>query len=156
MATERRPPITAIDSSVIVAGVLSWHEQHQRASAALVALLKRTGKIVVPLHSLVEAYAVITRLPPPHRLSPENALAILQEPFRSRSVSVGLDGEEGWDLIGELARLSIAGGTSYDGLIMACARKGGAQRILTFNSRHFERLGVEGIEIVVPGETEEA
>lgn len=152
----KRPPIAALDASVIVAGLLSWHEQHQVASAALVALLRRPDKIVVPLQSLVEAYAVITRLPPPHRLSPENALAILEGSLRSRSTVAGLDGEEGWDLIEELGHQSIAGGTSYDGLIMACARKAGAQRILTFNRKHFERLGIEEIEILVPGEAEEA
>jgi len=31
-----------------------------------------------------------------------------------------------------------------------CARKGGAQRLLTFNRSHFERLETEGIEIVTP------
>jgi hypothetical protein len=43
------------------------------ASAELVALLQRPGKVLLPLHSLVEAYAVMTRLPPPHRLSPKRA-----------------------------------------------------------------------------------
>lgn len=41
---------------------------------------------------------------------------------------------------------------SYDGLILACAMKGGAQRLLTFNRAHFERIRNEGIEIVVPGQ----
>lgn len=45
---------------------------------------------------------------------------------------------------------SITGGTSYDSLILASARKGGAQRILTFNRSHFERIATEDIEIVVP------
>jgi predicted nucleic acid-binding protein len=155
VANKQRPPIAALDASVIVAGLLSWHEYHQAASAELVPLLKRPEKIVVPLHSLVEAYAVLTRLPPPHRLSPENSLALLEGSFRGCSTIVGLHGEEGWDLIEELGRQSIAGGTSYDGLIVACARKGDAQRILTFNRKHFERLGSEGINIVVPGGTEE-
>ncbi len=93
----------------------------------------------------------MTRLPPPHRLRPENALEILEGSFRSHSILVGLDGEEGWNLVEGLRLQSIAGGTSYDGLIVACARKGGAQRILTFNRGHFERLGIQGIEIVVPG-----
>lgn len=144
-------PLAALDASVIVAGLLSWHEQHEVATAELVALLERPRKIVLPVHSLVEAYAVMTRLPPPHRLGPEDALDLLEGSLRSRSILVGLDGEEGWDLIGELGRHSVAGGTSYDGLIVACARKGGAKRILTFNRKHFERLAVEGIEIVVPG-----
>ena len=41
---------------------------------------------------------------------------------------------------------------SYDALILACAKKGGARRLLTFNRAHFERIRVEGIEILVPGQ----
>jgi predicted nucleic acid-binding protein len=148
------PSIVALDTSVIVAGLLSWHAQHEEAAAELIALLSGPDKIVVPLHSLVEAYAVMTRLPPPNRLSPDNALALLEGSFRNSSTLIGLDGDEGWNLLSELSRQSIAGGTSYDALILACARKGGAQRLLTFNRRHFERLESSEIDIVSPGQQE--
>lgn len=151
MANKASFPPAALDASIIVPGLLSWHAQHETASATLVALLQRPGKILLPLHSLVEAYAVMTRLPPPHRLSPKDALAMLEETFGKRSVLVGLDGEEGWELIRELGQRSIAGGTTYDGLIVASARKGGARRLITFNSRHFERLESEELAIEVPG-----
>ena len=151
MANKAPLPLVALDASVIVPGLLSWHAQHEAASAKLVALLQRSVKVLLPLHSLVEAYAVMTRLPPPHRLSPKDALAILEGSFGKRSILVGLDGEEGWDLIRDLGQRSIAGGTTYDGLIAACARKGGARRLLTFNRRHFERLDSEELEIEVPG-----
>lgn len=150
METSGTPPTVALDTSVIVSGLLSWHEHHEAASAELIGLLERPDKIVLPLQSLLEAYAVMTRLPPPHRLSPKHALELLEGSFRGNSTLVGLDGEEGWELIKELDQQTIAGGTSYDGLVIACARKGGAQRILTFNRRHFERLESGGIEIVVP------
>ena len=151
MANKAIPPGVALDASVIVPGLLSWHAQHGTASAELIALLQGPSKVLLPLHSLVEAYAVMTRLPPPHRLSPKDALAILEGSFGKRSILVGLDGEEGWDLIRELGERSIAGGTTYDGLIAACARKGGARRLLTFNRRHFERLESEELEILSPG-----
>ena len=151
MANKASLPPAALDASVIVPGLLSWHAQHEAAAAALVALLQGPGKVLLPLHSLVESYAVMTRLPPPHRLSPKDALAMLEETFVKRSVLLGLDGEEGWDLIRELGQRSIAGGTTYDGLILACARKGGARRLLTFNRKHFERLESEELQIEVPG-----
>jgi predicted nucleic acid-binding protein len=145
------PAVTALDTSVIVSGLLSWHERHEVASTALVQLLESEGVVVLPVHALVEAYAVMTRLPPPHRLSAKDAVAILDGSFRHRSILVGIEGDEGWDLIVDLSQRSIAGGTSYDGLILTCARKGGAQRLLTFNSAHFGQIGIEGIEIVIPG-----
>jgi len=150
MKRERVPPATALDTSVLIAGLLSWHEHHEPASAQLAELLASAADIVLPVHALVEAYAVLTRLPPPHRLSARDAFEILDGSFRNRAILVGLERDEGWDLIESLRDRSIAGGTSYDGLILACARKGGARRILTFNRAHFERLGT-GIEIVVPG-----
>jgi predicted nucleic acid-binding protein len=142
---------TALDTNVVIAGLLSWHEHHEAAAAELVALLESTIEIVLPLHALVEAYSVMTRLPPPHRLSSQDALEILEGSFRHHVTLVGLDGEEGWTLIEDIGRLSISGGTAYDGLILACARKGGARRLLTFNRAHFVRMAAEEIEIVVPG-----
>jgi Predicted nucleic acid-binding protein, contains PIN domain len=145
-------PATALDTSVIISGVLSWHEHHQAASAALLNLLESRSEIVLPLHTLVESYSVMTRLPPPHRVSSRDAVDILEGSFRDRSTLIGLAGNEGWDLIKNLDHSSITGGMSYDGLILACAMKGGAQRLLTFNRAHFERIRNKGIEIVVPGQ----
>lgn len=148
--SDRIASVTAIDTSVIVPGLLFWHERHEAASAALVQLLESGNEVVLPLHSLVEAYAVMTRLPPPHRLSAKDALDLLDGSFRNRSNLIGLEGDEGWDLLQNLSHRNLVGGTSYDSLILAAARKGGAQRILTFNRSHFERIATEGIEIVVP------
>lgn len=151
MGRSRTPPVTALDTSVLVAGLLSWHKHHEAASAALSDLLESQAAVVLPVHSLVEAYAVMTRLPPPNRLSAKEAFEILQRTLRSRFTLVGLEGDETWGLIGDLSRRPIMGGTTYDALILACARKGGARRILTFNRAHFERIVTDDFEVVVPG-----
>jgi len=151
VGSEKAEGATALDASVIVAGLLSSHEHHGPAAAELAALLAGPGGVILPLQALVEAYSVMTRLPSPHRLSVKDALTILERSLRQRTTIVGLDGEEAWELIEDLSQRQIAGATSYDGLIAACARKGGAQRILTFNRAHFERLAGTGLEIVVPG-----
>lgn len=142
---------TALDTSVIISGLLSWHVDHEAASAALTRLFENGEEVILPLHSLIEAYAVMTRLPPPHRLSAKEALDILEGSFRSRSNLVGFAAQEGWGFLRELGRRNLVGGTTYDSLILASARQGGAQRLLTFNRAHFERIGTEEIEIVVPG-----
>jgi len=143
----------ALDTNVIVAGLLSWHEHYEVAAVQLIELLESKVEIVLPLPALVEAYSVMTRLPPPRRLASKDAIEILKGSFRHRVALVGLDGNEGWDLIEDLGQRSITGGTAYDGLILACARKGGARRLLTFNRSHFERIATDEIEIVVPGST---
>lgn len=151
MAIDSPRIATALDTNVIVAGLLPWHEHYELASVELIGLLENRIEIVLPLPVLVEAYSVMTRLPPPRRLASKDAIEILKRSFRQRVTLVGLDGNEGWDLIEDIGRRSITGGTAYDGLILACARKGGARRLLTFNRSHFERIATEEIEIVVPG-----
>jgi predicted nucleic acid-binding protein len=150
MASDPLHPATALDTNVVIAGLLSWHEHHEAAVAQLIALLESRSAIILPLQALVEAYSVMTRLPPPHRLSSQDAVEALEGSLRGRVTLVGLDGDEGWGLIADLGRRSIAGGTAHDGLILACARKGGARRLLTFNRSHFERIATEEVEIVVP------
>jgi predicted nucleic acid-binding protein len=145
---DRLSPI-ALDTSTIVAGLLAWHEHHEQALQALEDAFAGERKVVLPLPSLLEAYSVMTRLPAPHRLSPGDALALLEDSPLRRSSLVGLPESEGWTFAQTLVSRRIAGGRTYDALIMACARRGGASQILTLNRRHFEGLDPE-VEVVVP------
>jgi predicted nucleic acid-binding protein len=91
----------------------------------------------------------MTRLPSPHRLSPTDAVALLRETFAGVN-TVALEAGEAWQLLDDLETNQIAGGRSYDGHILACARKAGATRLLTFNERDFLALGDSTIEVVRP------
>jgi predicted nucleic acid-binding protein len=141
--------IEAVDTSVIVAALLGWHEEHEIARKALERGLT-AERIVLPAPALIEAYAVMTRLPAPHRLSPVDAAALLRDTFAGVP-TIALDGGEVWKLIWDLEATRIAGGRSYDGHILACARKAGARKLLTLNDRDFRALGDSEIEIARPG-----
>ncbi|MEZ0367185.1 type II toxin-antitoxin system VapC family toxin [Mycobacterium sp. pUA109] len=70
-------------------------------------------------HAAVELLSVLTRLPPPHRLSPIAALRLEQTNFpESRFLSA----PETEGLLRELAEAGLAGGALYDGLVGAAAR----------------------------------
>jgi predicted nucleic acid-binding protein len=143
--------ITALDSSIILAGLLAWHEAHDRAFRALVqARANEDAALVVPAPALVEAYAVMTRLPAPHRLAPADAIALLSGSFEGRSTVVSLSGTETWRFLHAAADHEIAGGRGYDALILQCARKARATTLLTLDRRDFSRLDPGGIRIVVP------
>ena len=64
---------------------------------------------------------------------------------------MGLTEKETWRFVRETASRGVAGGSTYDALILACARKAGARRVLTLDRRDFERLETGEVEIVVPG-----
>lgn len=145
------PPRSAValDTNVVVAALLVWHEHHERAFRALDELIGRRRRVLLPLPVLLEAYSVMTRLPAQHRLDASDALALLEGSLLDTCDLVALDASEGWGLLRWLRDSSVQGGRAYDGHILACARKGGATEILTFNGRDFAALDAD-IEIREP------
>lgn len=141
---------TALDTSVIVPALLSWHEHHPAALPVVRDALAGEGGVILPVPALVEAYAVITRLPPPWRLRATDAHRLLVETFRGKARVVGLDGDEAWELLDDALANAVSGGASYDAHIAACAKKAGAGRLATFNRRHFERLELGDVDLLVP------
>ena len=105
--------------------------------------------MIVAAHALIESYAVLTRLPAPHRLSPADTLELLEANFLGTSKIVALDGASYRALLRRAPEEGIAGGRTYDAVIAACAEKARATALLTFNDSHFRPLESE-VEIVVP------
>ena len=54
--------VLALDSSVIIAALQSWHVQHSAARASLDAALGSDDEILVPSRVLVECFSVMTRM----------------------------------------------------------------------------------------------
>jgi predicted nucleic acid-binding protein len=138
------------DTSCMIAAVCTWHEHHTRAVQEIERRLSRGEEMIVAAPALVEAYAVLTRLPPPHRLSPADALALLEGNFMNASKIVALDGKSYRVLLRQALDDGIAGGRTYDAVIAACAFQAKATALLTFNERHFLSFAQRGLEIIVP------
>lgn len=138
----------AVDSSVVIAALLSWHEFHQRAALALDKAIAGR-RLLIPLPVLIESYSVMTRLPSPHRLRPEVAHELLRESFAGVRV-VGLSARKAWTLLGGCVSAGIAGGRVYDAVIAWAAIEARAQELLTFNPRDFEVFS-DRLAILVPG-----
>jgi predicted nucleic acid-binding protein len=140
---------TALDTSVLVAAVQVWHAEHERALEAVGRALEEPP-VVVPLHVLLETYSVLTRVPKPHRLSPEPAFAALEQTLRGKAEVASLDGESAFGVLAGFRDRAVAGGAVYDALIAEVAFRAGARRLLTLNRQHFERLAPEGLAIAEP------
>ena len=139
------------DTSCLVAAFLSWHEHHEAAAGELERRFEGGERLVLAAHSLVECYAVLTRLPAPHRLSPADALALLRANVPSGTKIVSLDAKDHLAVLEEAAEARVAGGRIYDALIARAAREGGANVLVTLNEAHFRDLVPEEIELVNPG-----
>ena len=135
----------------MVAAVCSWHERHRAAVADIERRLDAGDRLAVAAHALVETYAVLTRLPAPHRLAPADAWALIKANFVTRATIVALKGPAHAKLLGRLATLGIGGGRTYDALIADAAAQAKVDVLLTFNPRHFDPPP-KGVSVLDPSD----
>jgi predicted nucleic acid-binding protein len=133
----------------MVAAVCTWHEHHGAAVADIERRFDHGERLAVAAHALIETYAVLTRLPAPHRLAPTDAWALVKANFVESATVVALDGPAHIALLGRLAKLGIGGGRSYDAVIAACANEAKVDALLTFNPRHFDPP-LQGVTVFEP------
>lgn len=129
--------MSALDTSVCVPYLLSWHESHQICRRAAVGAK-------LPVHSMLETYSVLTRLPAGLRLSAEASAALLRGRFSGESL---LEPPNGLmpKLLEKFAEVGIGGGAVYDALIAATAHEHG-ETLLTRDrraSRTYDSLEIE-------------
>jgi predicted nucleic acid-binding protein len=110
--------VIVADSSVIVDAFASWHELHQAADAAL------ADRAPLVAHSALEAYSVLTRLPPPFRAPADVVFEFLDQRGDGQFLVLSAQGHA--DLLRQLVRSGIQGGAVYDALIAATAAEAGA------------------------------
>ena len=96
--------------------------------------------VVVAHHSLLEAYAVLTRLPAQYRAAPAEADIVLRETVEGHARIAPLAAESMWDIIARLAAVPAAGGAAYDAFIIRLLSEAGADVIATYNVDDFRRL----------------
>jgi predicted nucleic acid-binding protein len=109
--------VTVVDTSVVVAAFASWHALHDAADSAI------DGRARLVAHCALEAFSVLTRLPPPFRATAPFVRDFLADRFPDAYVT--LDADEYRELIPHLVELGISGGAAYDALVAATARRAG-------------------------------
>jgi predicted nucleic acid-binding protein len=144
------PPAFLPDTSCMIAAVCSWHEHHEPAANEIERRLARREKMIVAAPALIEAYAVLTRLPPPHRISPETALTLLENNFMKSSTVIALKTKSYEALLQLAPKNGVAGGRTYDAVIGTCAEQAKVSTVLTFNAGDFAALGKD-FAVVIPG-----
>jgi predicted nucleic acid-binding protein len=139
-----------LDTSVLVAAVRTADLRHA-ASNELVRKC-RPGNSNCAAHTLAEVYASLTGMRPPHRFRPEQAMVVM-DGFRAKFRCVELTADEVLDTARGIAGLGLTGGIIYDALLLTCARKVNADRIYTWNVRHFQMVAPDlAGRIVKPGQ----
>ena len=125
-----------VDSSVLIAGVHANHPRHAVAATWLIRNIP-LHDLMVTHHSVLESYAVLTRLPGELRLSGSEAKQLLESSIRNNMQVADFNASSIWDYIDSLVNHSAVGGNSYDLFSAEILFQSGAEAIATFNVRHF-------------------
>jgi predicted nucleic acid-binding protein len=129
-----------LDTSLLVAAMLEAHPVHEKALPWLQRVKDGTHEGFVAAHSIAELYSILTTLPVRPRIPPVVAQRlILQDVIASCSV-VPLSGEDYAAVINHLSQLGIAGGATYDALILYAAIKTDVDRVVTLNEKDFRKV----------------
>ena len=126
----------AADTSLVVAAFASWHQAHERARRALDSGLRLIE------HCALETYSVLTRLPPPHRVSGDIVRDFLAARFPEQFLR--LSSSQYREFVLGLPDRQITGGATYDALVAATAIANDAE-LITCDRRAvpvYERYGV--------------
>jgi predicted nucleic acid-binding protein len=130
------------DTSVLIAAILVEHSNHAAALSKLELATSGEVQGYLSTHSLAELYSVMTRLPPPLRVTPEEAVAILTD-LTEYIEPITLVAADYQRAIALMAQLNLPGGGIFDAVIAQAALKASVDCLMTFNAKDFVRLGQE-------------
>ena len=141
------------DTSVLLAGLVDFGPQSAPAQLLMHAVAeKRLNPAATAWHCCLEFFSVATRLPPEFRLSPDDAVLLLQEEVFSRLMIDDLPSSGRAPMLQAAAQDAITGGRIYDAHIAEVARALGASVVVTDNRRHFLSALRYGIRVETTGE----
>ncbi|AFV91065.1 PilT protein domain-containing protein [Acidipropionibacterium acidipropionici ATCC 4875] len=130
-------PQLAVDTSIAVPLLVASHVQHRA-----VAEWASGRALTLSGHALIETYSVLTRLPGDARVSPEDAVTLIEDNFGDPLI---LSASATRRVPRDLASAGVAGGAAYDGLVAIAALEHGAT-LVTRDARArstYEALGAQ-------------
>ena len=141
------------DTSVLLGGTIDVGPASRAAQAVLSAVADgRLPRSATAWHCCLEYYAVATRLPEELRLSPADALRLLEEEVLGRLEVFDLPSSGRLPFLAAAVEQRVAGGRLYDAHIAEIARRSGAGAIVTDNVRHFRVGAGASVRVLSPRE----
>lgn len=142
-----------LDTSVLLAGLVDFGAQSAPAQSLLHAVAeKQIPAVGTAWHCCLEFFSVATRLPPEFRVTPADAVQLLESEVFGRMAVHDLPAGDRLPMLKTAAQDATAGGRIYDTHIAEVARAAGAGVIVTDNRRHFMAALRHGIRVETPAE----
>jgi len=137
------------DTSVLLGGLIDFGHASAAAQRVMTAVAEHhLHRPETAWHCCLEFYAVSTRLPEEFRLSPADALRLIEEEILARFRVRQLPDRWRLAFLRSAVRDRVAGGRIYDAHIAEIARQAGARVVVTDNRRHFTALLRAGIRVL--------
>jgi predicted nucleic acid-binding protein len=141
------------DTSVILAGLIDFGPQSAPAQSLLHAVAeRRISDCMTAWHCCLEFFSVATRLPPEYRLTPADAVRLLEDEIMARMAVHELPAAARAAMIAAAAQDGMTGGRIYDAHIAEVARAVKSETIVTDNRRHFISALRYGMRVETPAE----
>jgi len=129
------------DTSTLIASLVEEHTAYAVTYPWLQAVIEGKETGLLSTHSLAEAYAKLTRIPFASGTLPVRQVeSMLLETIVQSFTIIPLTEDDYKAVIAHLAGSEQTGGIIYDALILRAGVKAKADRILTLNARHFQRI----------------
>ena len=128
------------DTSVLVAALVESHPAYEAAFAWLQRIKSGHETGLIAAHSIAELYAILTTLPIRPRVAPHLAQQLIQQNVLAACAVIALAEDDYAAVIEHLAEMGIAGGVTYDALILYAALKAEVDRVITLNAKDFQRI----------------
>ncbi|MDH7501878.1 MAG: PIN domain-containing protein [Verrucomicrobiota bacterium] len=124
------------DTTVLVAAMVEDEPRHGACAKAL----EKAEDGYASAHSVAECYATLTGGRLGLHLSQNEAVQLIRQDVYERLSLVAVSSADYMRVIETAGPAGARGGAICDLLLLACARKVGAERIYTLNLRHFTVL----------------
>jgi predicted nucleic acid-binding protein len=128
------------DTNTLVAALVETHPHHPRAWPWLIKAKQKDVVGLLGTHSLAEIYSILTKLPIHPKISPSLAEKLIREDIIPNFQTIVLDQNDYFTVLQILSTNNVEGGATYDALIAHAAFKAQADKLLTFNVKHFKRV----------------
>lgn len=127
-----------------------WHPRHRATVNGYERRLAAGQRPVIACHALLECFSVLTRLPGPVRVPPQTAGHALRMAIGDQAAVCGLEPEDCWGILSDLAGAGRGGGLVYDAAIALACHRAGARVLLTWDVTHMQAVAPAGLEVVEP------
>ena len=131
---------------MLIASAFLRHEWNTKSAFIVEQVINQELKGYISAHSVAEFYAVATRYP----TSPMPtfvAQEFLDDTLQHFEI-VELTSTDYRNVIARISQLGLVSGAIFDALIAHAALKAQVDQLVTFNPKHFTRLGSEIAQLV--------